>query len=119
MKPSRLIPFLHSLFTPRRFTGWSAPVYQLENGDIITKVNGRSIKDWEHFRKTVQSSRSDVTITVIDHRTGRGMRVRTQLDSQDVPGRLGINGVNSQVGGVVITGTADGSPAQRFRLYRK
>lgn len=97
-------------------TTWSRQFYQPENGDRVVRVNGKSIGNESEFRAAVKNSPSTIYLDIVDHRTGRKYRMRTNLWSRQYVTRLGLYIETDYRGGVQITGVMPNSPAARCQI---
>ena len=98
---------------------WSAPNYHPEIGDRIVKVNGNYVYDESDFRYEVRNSSQNITLRVVDPRTGQYYSLRTQLWPASYQTRLGIYVRTApNHNGVIVTGFWPNCPGMRCQ-YKK
>ena len=97
---------------------WSAPIYYLVKGDRIIYVNNIRIQNETHYRQVIRDADTQVTLTVIDYKTGRTCKLKTDLLPPGSTIRLGIYVQNDSRGGVMVTGVKSGTPGTKCRMLK-
>jgi len=94
-------------------TNWSARKYHPEVGDRIVGVNGQRIGNMQDFIRAVKSSPTEITLRIIDHKTGSPYLLRTLLNPVNSPSRLGIEADDSDGEGVEVQNVYADHPGNR------